>query len=94
MTHDQQRSLPAGWWRSAALLLVTAMLAMGAPAGAQSARDRFVFALSGGPDTLDPQTTAATLSFQVNKSLYDTLVEPDDEGKLIPGLARRSTPGT
>lgn len=87
MTHDQRRSRPAGWLRSAALLLVTAMLAMGAPAGAQSARDRFVFALSGGPDTLDPQGTAATLAFQVNKSLYDTLVEPDDEGKLIPGLA-------
>jgi peptide/nickel transport system substrate-binding protein len=77
--------------RSVTLLLVAALLAVGAPAGAQSPRDRFVFALSGGPDTLDPQATAATLAFQVNKSLYDTLVEPDDEGKLIPGLAESWT---
>lgn len=46
-----------------------------------------VFALSGGPDTLDPQKTAATLSFQVMKSLYDTLAEPDDRGRLVPALA-------
>lgn len=77
---------PAGL-RTAALLVVGVLLATGVPAGAQSARDRLVFALSGGPDTLDPQATAATLAFQVNKSLYDTLVEPDDEGKIIPGLA-------
>ncbi|MDR7482472.1 MAG: ABC transporter substrate-binding protein [Armatimonadota bacterium] len=67
--------------------VVAAALAGGPPVGAQAPRDRFVFALSGGPDTLDPQATAATLSFQVNKSLYDTLVEPDDEGKLVPALA-------
>ena len=46
-----------------------------------------VFALSGGPDTLDPQRTSATLSFQVMKSLYDTLVEPDAHGVLVPDLA-------
>jgi peptide/nickel transport system substrate-binding protein len=72
------------------LFLVSAALVAtvpGAPAGAQSPRDRFTFALSGGPDTLDPQATAATLAFQVNKSLYDTLVEVDDDGKLMPALA-------
>jgi len=62
-----------------------------APAAAQSQRDRFTFALSGGPDTLDPQATSATLAFQVNKSLYDTLVEPDDEGKIVPALAESWT---
>lgn len=93
MKHMERPGAPAGWrWRlGIVLLLITAVAAVGAPAGAQSARDRFVFALSGGPDTLDPQTTAATLAFQVNKSLYDTLVEPDDEGKLIPGLAESWT---
>lgn len=70
---------------------VAAALAGGAPAGAQAPRDRFVFALAGGPDTLDPQATAATLSFQVNKSIYDTLVEPDDEGKIVPALAETWT---
>ncbi len=58
-----------------------------APVVAQPQRDRFTFALSGGPDTLDPHATSATLAFQVNKSLYDTLVEPDDEGKIVPALA-------
>jgi peptide/nickel transport system substrate-binding protein len=73
--------------RAAVLLLAAVLAAAGTPASAQAPRDRLVFALSGGPDTLDPHATAATLSFQVNKSLYDTLVEPDDEGKLVPGLA-------
>jgi peptide/nickel transport system substrate-binding protein len=57
----------------------------GAPALARGGV--LVFALSGGPDTLDPQKTAATLSFQVMKSLYDTLAEPDARGRLVPGLA-------
>jgi len=89
------RALIAHWrWRHLLLFLVAAALIAGLPgrpAGAQSARDRFVFALSGGPDTLDPQATAATLAFQVNKSLYDTLVEVDDDGKLMPALAESWT---
>jgi peptide/nickel transport system substrate-binding protein len=73
------------------LVLVAALAVAGGPAAAQAPRDRFVFALSGGPDTLDPQATAATLAFQVNKSLYDTLVEPDDQGRLVAGLAESWT---
>lgn len=46
-----------------------------------------VFGLSGNPDTLDPQKTAGTLTFQVVKSFYDTLVEPDPSGKIVPALA-------
>ena len=46
-------------------------------------------ALSGNPDTLDPQKTAGTLTFQVIKSLYDTLIEPDPKGNLVPALAER-----
>lgn len=45
-------------------------------------------ALSGNPSTLDPHSTTETLTFQVTKSLYDTLLEPDDDGELIPALAR------
>jgi peptide/nickel transport system substrate-binding protein len=45
------------------------------------------FGLSGNPDTLDPQKTAGTLTFQVVKSFYDTLVEPDTSGKIVPALA-------
>jgi len=46
-------------------------------------------ALSGNPDTLDPHKTAGTLTFQVAKSLYDTLLEPDVQGNLVPALAER-----
>jgi len=49
------------------------------------------FGLSGNPDTLDPQKTAGTLTFQVVKSLYDTLIEPDTTGKLVPALAESWT---
>lgn len=46
-----------------------------------------VVALSGNPSTLDPQATTETLTFQVCKSLYDTLLEPDPKGVLVPALA-------
>ena len=45
------------------------------------------FALSGNPDTLDPHRTTGTLTFQVLRSVYDTLVEPNREGKIVPALA-------
>lgn len=48
---------------------------------------RVVVALSGNPDTLDPQKTAGTLTFQVLKSVYDTLVEPNEKGVIVPALA-------
>lgn len=78
-------------WRAVLMVLVVILASSGMPAKAQTPRDRLVFALSGGPDTLDPHGTAATLAFQVNKSLYDTLVEPDDEGRIIPALAESWT---
>ena len=46
------------------------------------------FALPGNPDSLDPQRTDGTLTFQVCKSIYDTLAEPEKgSGKLVPALA-------
>ena len=47
------------------------------------------FALAGNPDTLDPHKTSGTLTFQTIKSLYDTLAEPDMNGKIVPALAER-----
>ena len=47
------------------------------------------FALAGNPDTLDPHKTSGTLTFQTLKSLYDTLAEPDMNGKIVPALAER-----
>lgn len=48
---------------------------------------KLVYAIPGSPDTLDPQATTGTLTFQYLKSVYDTLVEPDATGKLVPALA-------
>ncbi len=44
-------------------------------------------AMAAQPDTLDPQVTSATAAFQVSKSVYDTLVESDQAGNLVPSLA-------
>ncbi|MFP4302852.1 MAG: ABC transporter substrate-binding protein [Spirochaetaceae bacterium] len=44
--------------------------------------------LSGSPDTLDPQATTGTLTFQTVRSIYDTLVEPRVDGRIVPALAR------
>ncbi len=73
--------------RLLALLLAAACAAGLSPQPAESLGGRLTFAISGGPDTLDPQRTSATLAFQVMKSLYDTLVEPDDRGVLVSDLA-------
>ncbi|MCX7029273.1 MAG: ABC transporter substrate-binding protein [Spirochaetes bacterium] len=73
-------------WIIAALLAALLVL----PAGALLAKD-LNFALSGNPDTLDPHKTSGTLTFQTLKSVYDTLAESDQSGKLVPALAESWT---
>lgn len=48
---------------------------------------KLVYAIPGSPDTLDPQATSGTLTFQYIKSAYDTLLEPDENGNLVSALA-------
>lgn len=48
-------------------------------------------AMAAQPDMLDPQLTSATAAFQVSKSLYDTLVEVDQSGNIVPALAAEHT---
>ncbi len=56
--------------------------------GASSEPATLKFALPGNPDSLDPHFTSGTLTFQVCKSIYDTLAEPEPgSGKIIPALA-------
>jgi peptide/nickel transport system substrate-binding protein len=72
------------------ILLVTAAGAAVFAGGQQEAaraRQELDFGLSGNPDTLDPHATSGTLTFQVIRSFYDTLVEPNREGVLVPALA-------
>ena len=46
-------------------------------------------ALSGAPETLDPHATTGTLTFQVARSIYDTLIEPNADGDLVAALAEQ-----
>ena len=71
------------------LAVTTALAPRPAEAAPQQEQNTLNFALSGDPDTLDPQTTSGTLTFQTVRSLYDTLVEPDMNGKIVPALAER-----
>ena len=48
-------------------------------------------ATSAQPETLDPHVTSATSSFQTMKAIYDTLVEPDQNAVIVPGLAHAWT---
>ncbi len=75
--------------RAFVVVLIPAMIlsALHVAASGQSEAHVLNFALSGNPDTLDPQATSGTLTFQVTRSLYDTLVEPDENGRLSPALA-------
>ncbi|MBE3584118.1 MAG: hypothetical protein IMX01_08400 [Limnochordaceae bacterium] len=72
-------------------ILATAAMPLTPPAAADAVQPvrggRLTFALSGSPDTLDPQKSSGTLTFQVVKSFYDTLVEVDEHGHLQPRLA-------
>jgi len=69
-----------------AFLALVLLCASGASVFAQG-KGVLNFGLSGNPDTLDPHKTSGTLTFQVLKSFYDTLVEPDTTGKIVGALA-------
>jgi peptide/nickel transport system substrate-binding protein len=68
-----------------ALVVVMSVFLLSGFAGAKELN----FALSGSPDSLDPHKTSGTLTFQTLKSVYDTLVEPDPTGKIVPALAEK-----
>jgi peptide/nickel transport system substrate-binding protein len=72
---------------SLVMLLACGLLLAAGLAGA--APKPLVWALSGNPDTLDPQKTAGTLTFQTVRSIFDTLVEPDADGQIVGALAER-----
>ena len=77
-------------WKTAVAVLALLALAGGTVAATGQPETKVLeFALQGNPDTLDPHKTAGTLTFQTLKSIYDTLVEPDPSGKLVPALAEK-----
>ena len=70
-----------------AFALAACLATLGGSALAQT----LTLAMSAQPDTLDPQVTAATAAFQVGKSIYDTLVEVNQAGEIVPALAAAYT---
>ncbi len=70
-------------------LVIAPVVASGAAeAGSVQTPNELIFGLSGSPDTLDPHATTGTLTFQTMRSVYDTLVEPNREGEIVPALAQ------
>lgn len=71
------------------LLLLLPLAQLSAAGGGEASRESrtLEIGLSGSPDTLDPQGTTGTLTFQTMRSVYDTLVEPTVEGEIVPALA-------
>ena len=73
--------------RSIHNLSLLALVALLPLLGGAGLAQTLTMAMSAQPDTLDPQVTAATAAFQVSKSIYDTLIEVDRAGVLVPALA-------
>ena len=65
--------------------VVPALLALSLAAGASAQTLRAGVAAQ--PETLDPQTTSATSSFQTSHSIYDGLVRVDPDGEIVPLIA-------
>lgn len=74
---------------SALVLLLVSAVSVGAGGRRESAPNTLRMAFSGDPNTLDPHATSGTLTFQVLRSVYDTLAEPDEDGQIVPALAER-----
>ena len=52
-----------------------------------AAKDTLVIAQGADPKSLDPYGTTDTPAIRVAKCIYESLVELDDEGNVVPGLA-------
>ncbi len=77
-------------------VLATSLVACGGgggAAGGQSLVDggTFTFILGADPGNLDPHFTSLSSTQQVDRFLYDTLVNVDAKGDLVAGLAERWT---
>lgn len=74
-------------WKAAAALGAVAWLATGMSAFAKD----IVWAREGDIDSLDPQRATSTLSRQVWYQIYDSLLEFNDKGEVVPNLAKSWT---
>lgn len=74
-----------------ALALVMILSACGAPTDKKeepSVETKVLrMAKSVDPDGLDPQRSVAVSTFEITSMLYDTLLESEEDGTLVPGIA-------
>ncbi len=79
------------------LFLITLIVAAcnGDPSSNQTAQtsaakdsETLTWARYGDADSLDPQRTTTTLSWQIFDQLYDTLLAFNDKGEIVPNLAK------
>lgn len=73
--------------RSTRKLSLTLLIVLVPLLGGSALAQTLTMAMAAQPDTLDPHVTSATAAFQVSKSIYDTLVEVDRSGTIVPSLA-------
>jgi len=73
------------------MTLAVAGLAAWIAAGTVAHAKDIVWARDGDIDSLDPQRATSTLSRQLWYQIYDSLLEFDDSGKVVPNLARSWT---
>ena len=74
-----------------ALAAVLLAAASGLPTLAQAASGDIVFARSQDADSLDTARVSTTISFQVMVQMYETLLNLDDKGHVVGGLASSYT---
>ncbi|HEX6074782.1 MAG TPA: ABC transporter substrate-binding protein, partial [Micromonosporaceae bacterium] len=67
---------------------VTAACSPTTPGTARSGEDTLIVARTGDIDLLDPSRATAFQTVQSMGLVYDTLVDTDDKGDLVPGLAQ------
>lgn len=77
-------------------VLALSLVACGGGESGQRAVDggTFTFILSADPGNLDPQFTSLSSTMQVDRFLYDSLVNVDKDGTMVAGLAEKWTATT
>ncbi|MCT4593991.1 MAG: ABC transporter substrate-binding protein [Anaeromicrobium sp.] len=57
--------------------------------GEKVKKDTFTVVFKGEPGNLDPQNNSQLVAYATERVLYDTLIQKDEEGNLIPGIAKK-----
>ena len=89
----QSRPRPMGALRIVAATLLSATLAFGGAAFAQTIKDGgdLRAALTGEPDVLDPATSSIYTGAQVYEGIFSKLIDMDASGQFVPDLATEWT---